>query len=505
MYEIRYYEPNSDEYIDLADDTISVDYSVGRKRFDVLGQVVQPGECLLTLDNSRQQYNPYNDNARISPLPGGIIDIFDGGERMYRFFTTGALPTYTPRNIRRTATLTAQGPLGRLQEFHRRVRGTFPARIRSGAAFERALDLVGWLNYRAAEGYTDLNGGFIARSGLLGNYKQQGDIGALLFAIVQAEGGLVLEADDGHIIFEDRGTRPLKYSGLTPVQASALPHFGPDGDVKIRLAEQSSVRDAILNILVSRKDTYTAQPNQVIYTKSDLAYANVLLPGQASYPNVEVFLQEASRNINDRWQFVNPYMYPELDVDYTFTGNPRNLRFTLLPHGSGLVINVAYNGDSPETLVFLQIRGNPYIVDGRSRLEEIRPESTMIYGDKERLYPIDLVLDPEEVRNHLSYMSYVHDGIALDGMSPELLRYVTVTCQLRNEQQRQLGRRIRVSDIVNVDIPGLNVSRFMFVEWMRHRIRYGEIPTVELFLSDYRQTAPFLIGNSQWGSDRIFF
>ena len=460
---------------DISGDTLSVTWSRGRDYASALQGRSVAGKLTATLINTDGKYSPSNTSSALTGniLPGRSIKLqagsgsfpytfpiaFNGGVRWQ-----GKLDRIKPSPAalgRKTATLTAFGTLGYLNQFETQLASQTDRR--TDQAVGDILDDVGWTE----AGDRDLDTGQTTISRFWISGKKTIDA---LRLVEEAEAGFVKESKSGQVAFENR------YHRLTQAASTTSQATFSDAGGAAHTFEQIAQADplsTIVNHVEATARTFDTASIAVLWTHPETGAASpTLAPGEsktfeAEYPN-----PDAGNNAMEVDTWTTPAATTDFLLNSASDGTGTNLTsditVTQSKTAERMAITLANSATGSDGYVTkLQARGTAVSTKNPCIVRAIDDTSQGIYGERKYVAKTKFIPTTSEAQDWCDYHAAIYG-------SPTNILTMTIPASAQGNIGQALSRDL--SDRITVTATGaakLGVSEDFFVESEKHAVTAG--------------------------------
>ena len=460
---------------DITGDTLSLSWSRGRDYASALQGRSVAGKLTATLINTGGKYSPSNTSSALTGniVPGRSIKLQAGsGSFPYTFPVAfndgvrwqGKLDRIKPAPAsrgRKTATLTAFGTLGFLNQFETQLASQ--TNRRTDQAVGDILDNVGW----DAADDRDLDTGLTTISRFWMSRKKAIDA---LRLVEEAEAGFVKESKSGQIAFENRHHR-ITQTASTTSQATFS-----DADGATHTYNQISQTDplsTIINHVEATARTFDTASVAVLWTHPETGSASpTLAPGEAKVFVAEFPNPDAANSAMEVDVWTTPAATTDVLANSASGGGGTNLTGDLTIAASKTaermeitLTNSATGSDAYVTK--LQARGTAVSTKNPCVVRAIDTTSQGIYGERKYVAKTKFIPTTSEAQDWCDYQ------MAIYGSPIEILA-MTIPASTQGNIGQALTRDL--SDRITVTASNdskLGISADFFVESEKHQVSAG--------------------------------
>ena len=460
---------------DITGDSLSVTWSRGRDYASALQGRSVAGKLTAVLINTGGKYSPSNTSSALTGniLPGRSIQLQAGsGSFPYTFPVAfndgvrwqGKLDRIKPSPAasgRKTATLTAYGTLGYLNQFETQLASQ--TNRRTDQAVGDILDDVGWTS--ADDRDLDTGQTTISRFWMSGKKT----IDALRL-VEEAEAGFILESKSGQVAFENRFHR-LTQTASTTSQATFS-----DADGAAHTFEQIQQADplsTIVNHVEATARTFDTASVGVLWTHPETGSASpTLAPGEAKTFEAEYPNPDAGNSAME----VDAWTTPAATTDYLLNaasdGSGTNLTGDISVAQSKTAERMAITVTNSATgsdgyLTKLQARGTAVSTKNPCIVRAIDTTSQTAYGERKYVAKTKFIPTTSEAQDWCDYHAAIYG-------SPTNILTMTIPASAPGNIGQALTRDL--SDRITVTATGdakLGVNADFFVESEKHVVTAG--------------------------------
>ena len=460
---------------DISGDTLSVTWSRGRDYASALQGRSVAGKLSAVLINTEGKYSPSNTSSALTGniLPGRSIKLQAGsGSFPYTFPVAfndgvrwqGKLDRIKPSPAalgRKTATLTAFGTLGYLNQFETQLASQ--TNRRTDQAVGDILDDVGWTD--ADDRDLDTGKTTISRFWMSGKKT----IDALRL-IEEAEAGFIKESKSGQVAFENR------YHRLTQTASTTSQATFSDADGAAHTFEAIAQADplaTIVNHVEATARTFDTASVGVLWTHPETGAASpTLAPGEARTFEAEFPNPDAANNAME----VDAWTTPAATTDYLLNsasgGGGTNLTgdisVTQTKTGERMAITLTNSATGTAGyLTKLQARGTAVTTKNPCTVRAIDATSQASYGERKYVAKTKFIPTTSEAQDWCDYHAAIY------GSPTNILTMVVPASTSGNIGQalsRDLSDRITVTATNDAK---LGVNADFFVESEKHTVTAG--------------------------------
>ena len=470
--------------IDLTPYVAEATWKHGSRPPNHFGHMADPAVGALTLLNLGGEFKTFDPDPFVDTSPGSPIQVEYDGIRLF----TGKSGTMLNQVLLTgdTAVMPMLGPLGFLARFAEGIFARLDGVQRTDEVFALVLEDAGYDGPTFIDrGRTRLLSSRLNRSNLLGSGRMRTQVLGALRTIVQAEVGRGYDNRLGQVVFENRTHRSTHWASNPAVLR--LDHTNS----VIERASIPSVDDSIVNIISGTGDSYVTLGVQDIDFTIALPFTFDVLPGGRT-----ILLNVDSSGSTE---FIQSWEDLARGTDYTYTLDPDD---PIIARGA-LTLGIYIPNPSPTTQTFklIQVRGEPFGINIRERIDVRRQSSIDAYGPRPLIYPSDLVADLEDIQDHLEWAVALHDGIDGKGRKDlsEVRALQAVVNLLDPDNAPVIG--VDVGSLVGVTEPRLGVVDAPFwVESAEYEVVADPYAfRVTLELSDARASMMWALGRMRFG------
>ena len=465
----------TDSNDDISGDTLSVTWSRGRDYASALQGRSVAGKLSAVLINTDGKYSPSNTSSALTGniLPGRSIKLQAGsGSFPYTFpiaFNDGVrwqgkLDRIKPAPAaagRKTATLTAFGTLGYLNQFETQLASQ--TNRRTDQAVGDILDDVGWTS--ADDRDLDTGKTTISRFWMSGKKT----IDALRL-VEEAEAGFIKESKSGQVAFENR------YHRLTETASTTSQATFTDADGAAHTFEaiaQADPLSTIVNHVEATARTFDTASVAVLWTHPETGSASpTLAPGEAKTFEAEFPNPDAANNAME----VNAWTTPAATTDYLLnsasggggTNLTADITVTQTKTAERMAITLTNSATGSDGyLIKLQARGTAVSTKNPCIVRAIDTTSQGIYGERKYVAKTKFIPTTSEAQDWCDYHAVIY------GSPTNILTMVIPASTSGNIGQalsRDLSDRITVTATNDAK---LGVNADFFVESEKHTVTAG--------------------------------
>ena len=456
---------------DITGDVISVSITFGGIPGFPFGSVYPTARGVITLDNHRGTYNPYNPAEGIDPTPGVPVQWLEASGttlvEQFNGFSLGLQASSQGASGERRATLGVIGPLGWLKDFeqglytlNRSIRTGF----RSDLLLGSGLDDLNWPADRRhfQQGEAVLNALLVQKHSLTNSGGRRVSVAQFCQSVALAELGRIFDDRRGDIVFENRNGRgALLQAAVLPTPFALFP-----GIANFRDLATGEFGQGVVNIIQEGDDPYiSAGEGDVEFAPPIPAEGETwtIPPGGASYRfNVNI-APEDRQGI----AFIQSWkpLVRGTHFRYPIVGNP-----FMRVSGEAMDLFIPNLHDEAHEFTLLKVEGERFRRD-RAVTYLYRNEASIgFYGPKPLTYP-NLTVDVAATRTALQTLLAVHAGVTADGNRAGPPRQVEGVVELGRPELAHF-ERIDISSLVTVRAPevGVNENTLFFVDGYTHEI-----------------------------------
>ena len=459
-----------DAHDDITSDTLSLSWERGRDYASALLGTTIAGKLIAVLDNTSKKYSPSNSSSALSGslLPGRTVRYEAGtGSFTYTFpivFNDTAhfqgkieriVPSPASTDLN-TVTLEAFGSLGYLNQFD--VQLATQTNLRTDEAITSVLTGVGW-----PVGDRTLDTGATTMTRF---WLSSVNVMEALRIVEDTEAGLIREAKDGKIVFENRNHRVTETRSTT---SQATFSDASDTAHPYMSMTQDDPLSTIINHVEASSRTYTTNSVAVLWTHPETGSDSpTIAPGQtkifeAVYPN-----PDAPNNALE----VNAWTTSAATTDYLVNtasgGGGTNLTSSMTVSntklGERMTISITNGSTSDGFITKLQARGTAVVSKNPVIVRAIDTASQAIYGERKYVAKSDFIPSSEEAQGWCDYQ------MSILGSPIDILTMVFSAKVSSNEVAAlslELSDRIT---IVATNQAGLGINADFFIESEKHNI-----------------------------------
>ena len=460
---------------DISGDTLSVTWSRGRDYASALQGRSVAGKLTATLINTGGKYSPSNTSSALTGniLPGRSIKLQAGsGSFDYTFpiaFNDGVrwkgkLDRIKPSPAalgRKTATLTAFGTLGYLNQFETQLASQ--TNRRTDQAVGDILDDVGW----TSAGDRDLDTGKTTISRFWMSGKKTIDA---LRLVEEAEAGFIKESKSGQVAFENRFHR-LTQTASTTSQATFSDADGAAHTFKA-IAQADPLATIVNHVEATARKFNTASVG-VLWTHPETGSDSpTLAPGEsktfeAEYPN-----PDAGNSAME----VDAWTTPAATTDYLLNsasgGGGTNLTSDITVAQTKTAERMAITVTNSATgsdgyLTKLQARGTAVSTKNPCIVRAIDTTSQTAYGERKYVAKTKFIPTTSEAQDWCDYHAAIYG-------SPTNILTMTIPASAPGNIGQVLSRDL--SDRITITATGdanLGINSDFFVESEKHTVTAG--------------------------------
>ena len=481
-------------FYSLAEDLVEATWRVGQRLPNSFGSVLAPMAGTITLRNHHGKYRTFAPTAQgfdISPGPEVVItsDVQGTpGNLVYCFGRSTGVLNSIPLDGNDIATIPFLGELGFLSQWGNNIFARLEGNLSTSAAWDLALTDAGYTGNRTTEdGATILNAIRVNRSALLGSNRRRVGLMDVARVLAQTEIGRIYDTQGGHIVFENRYHRSSFWASGPVARIDS-------NNAHINFAQTGSVLDGIINVVTSQGDSYVSKGlQQITFTPPLVSGTTYTIPPGG---RTLVFTVDTSPDANVA--FVQSWVPIVSGTNYTYDSV---LGVPVFERGATEVsIRFPNPTATDQTATMRYIVGEPFRVDFRERVEARSQASIDIYGERTVQYPADLIVNRDEVIDHLNWAVKVHDGLQQNSKSIDPVRHVDVAANLKDKRNSSLTQ-VKVSDLITITEPKLGLNNAPFwVDEVEYQLRVtGDTHTIKMKLSDARASMMWPVSGMRFG------
>ena len=465
----------TDSNDDISGDTLSLSWSRGRDYASALQGRSVAGKLTATLINTDGKYSPSNTSSALTGniLPGRSIKLQAGsGSFDYSFPVAfndgvrwqGKLDRIKPSPAalgRKTATLTAFGTLGYLNQFETQLASQ--TNRRTDQAVGDILDDVGW----TSAGDRDLDTGKTTISRFWMSGKKTIDA---LRLVEEAEAGFIKESKSGQVAFENRYHR-LTQTASTTSQATFSDADGAAHTFKA-IAQADPLATIVNHVEATARKFNTASVG-VLWTHPEIGSDSpTLAPGEsktfeAEYPN-----PDAGNSAME----VDAWTTPAATTDYLLNsasgGGGTNLTSDITVAQTKTAERMAITVTNSATgsdgyLTKLQARGTAVTTKNPCIVRAIDTTSQTAYGERKYVAKTKFIPTTSEAQDWCDYHAAIYG-------SPTNILTMVIPASTSGNIGQALSRDL--SDRITVTATGdanLGINSDFFVESEKHVVSSG--------------------------------
>ena len=465
----------TDTHDDISGDTLSVTWSRGRDYASALQGKTVSGKLTATLINTEGKYSPSNTSSALTGniLPGRSIKLQAGsGSFPYTFPVAfndgvrwkGKLDKIKPSPAavgRKTATLTAFGTLGYLNQFETQLASQ--TNRRTDQAVGDILDDVGL----TSSDDRDLDTGKTTISRFWMSGKKTIDA---LRLVEEAEAGLIKESKSGQIAFENR------YHRLTQTASTTSQATFSDADGAAQTFSsivQADPLSTIVNHLEATARTFNTASVAVLWTHPETGAASpTLAPGEAKTFEAEFPNPDSANNAME----VDAWTTPAATTDYLLNsasdGTGTNLTSqitvtqTKTAERMAITLTNSATGDSGY-LTKLQARGTAVSTKNPCTVRSIDSTSQSSYGERKYVAKTKFIPTTSEAQDWCDYHASIY-GSPTNILTMNIA--ASTTGNIGNALSRDLSDRITITATNDAK---LGVNADFFIESEKHSVTAG--------------------------------
>ena len=493
---------------DITGDTLSLSWSRGRDYASALQGRSVAGKLSAVLINTAGKYSPSNTSSALTGdiVPGRSIQLQAGsGSFPYTFPVAfndgvrwqGKLDRIKPAPAskgRKTATLTAFGTLGYLNQFETQLASQ--TNRRTDQAVGDILDDVGW----DAADDRDLDTGLTTISRFWMSRKKAIDA---LRLVEEAEAGFVKESKSGQIAFENRHHR-ITQTASTTSQATFS-----DADGATHTFEQISQTDplsTIINHVEATARTFDTASVAVLWTHPETGSASpTLAPGESKVFVAEFPNPDSANNAMEVNAWTTPAATTDVLANSASGGGGTNLTGDLTIAASKtaerMEITLTNSATGSDAFITkLQARGTAVSTKNPCIVRAIDTTSQSSYGERKYVAKTKFIPTTSEAQDWCDYQ------MAIYGSPIEILA-MTIPASAQGNIGQSLTRDL--SDRITVTASNdskLGISADFFIESEKHQVSAGgkEHSTVwQLSPATGGYSQFWVLGVGVFGSDTV--
>jgi len=498
----------TDSNDDITGDTLSLSWSRGRDYASALQGRSVAGKLSAVLINTAGKYSPSNTSSALTGdiVPGRSIQLQAGsGSFPYTFPVAfndgvrwqGKLDRIKPAPAsrgRKTATLTAFGTLGYLNQFETQLASQ--TNRRTDQAVGDILDDVGW----DAADDRDLDTGLTTISRFWMSRKKAIDA---LRLVEEAEAGFVKESKSGQIAFENRHHR-ITQTASTTSQATFS-----DADGATHTFEQISQTDplsTIINHVEATARTFDTASVAVLWTHPETGSASpTLAPGESKVFVAEFPNPDSANNAMEVNAWTTPAATTDVLANSASGGGGTNLTGDLTIAASKtaerMEITLTNSATGSDAFITkLQARGTAVSTKNPCIVRAIDTTSQSSYGERKYVAKTKFIPTTSEAQDWCDYQ------MAIYGSPIEILA-MTIPASAQGNIGQSLTRDL--SDRITVTASNdskLGISADFFIESEKHQVSAGgkEHSTVwQLSPATGGYSQFWVLGVGVFGSDTV--
>jgi len=493
---------------DITGDTLSLSWSRGRDYASALQGRSVAGKLSAVLINTAGKYSPSNTSSALTGdiVPGRSIQLQAGsGSFPYTFPVAfndgvrwqGKLDRIKPAPAsrgRKTATLTAFGTLGYLNQFETQLASQ--TNRRTDQAVGDILDDVGW----DAADDRDLDTGLTTISRFWMSRKKAIDA---LRLVEEAEAGFVKESKSGQIAFENRHHR-ITQTASTTSQATFS-----DADGATHTFEQISQTDplsTIINHVEATARTFDTASVAVLWTHPETGSASpTLAPGESKVFVAEFPNPDSANNAMEVNAWTTPAATTDVLANSAYGGGGTNLTSDLTiaaaKTAERMEITLTNSATGSDAFITkLQARGTAVSTKNPCIVRAIDTTSQSSYGERKYVAKTKFIPTTSEAQDWCDYQ------MAIYGSPIEILA-MTIPASAQGNIGQSLTRDL--SDRITVTASNdskLGISADFFIESEKHQVSAGgkEHSTVwQLSPATGGYSQFWVLGVGVFGSDTV--
>ena len=493
---------------DITGDTLSLSWSRGRDYASALQGRSVAGKLSAVLINTAGKYSPSNTSSALTGdiVPGRSIQLQAGsGSFPYTFPVAfndgvrwqGKLDRIKPAPAsrgRKTATLTAFGTLGYLNQFETQLASQ--TNRRTDQAVGDILDDVGW----DAADDRDLDTGLTTISRFWMSRKKAIDA---LRLVEEAEAGFVKESKSGQIAFENRHHR-ITQTASTTSQATFS-----DADGATHTFEQISQTDplsTIINHVEATARTFDTASVAVLWTHPETGSASpTLAPGESKVFVAEFPNPDSANNAMEVNAWTTPAATTDVLANSASGGGGTNLTgdLTIAAAKTAERMEITLTNSATGSDAFitkLQARGTAVSTKNPCIVRAIDTTSQSSYGERKYVAKTKFIPTTSEAQDWCDYQ------MAIYGSPIEILA-MTIPASAQGNIGQSLTRDL--SDRITVTASNdskLGISADFFIESEKHQVSAGgkEHSTVwQLSPATGGYSQFWVLGVGVFGSDTV--
>ena len=485
----------TDSNDDISGDTLALSWERGRDYASQLQGRSKAGKLTATLINTGGKYSPSNTSSALTGniLPGRTVQLQAGsGSFPYTFpiaFNDGVrwqgkLDRIRPSPAsqgRKTATLTAFGTLGYLNQFE--VQLASQTNRRTDQAVGDILDDVGWTE--ADDRDLDTGQTTISRFWISGKKT----IDALRL-VEEAEAGFLLESKSGQVGFQNRHHRIVTTASTTS-QATFSDASGA-AHTFVQVAQDDPL-GTIINHVEATARTFDTASLAVLWTHPETGSASpTLAPGESKTFEAEFPNPDAGNNAME----VNAWTTPAATTDYLLNsasgGGGTNLTSDITVAQTKTAERMAITLTNSATgssgyLTKLQARGTAVSTKNPCIVRSIDTTSQGIYGERKYVAKTKFIPTTSEAQDWCDYQVSIF-------ASPTNILTVTIPASRSGNIGHALSRDL--SDRITITATNdakLGISEDFLIESEKHQVSAGGLEHATVW-----QLSPAFGGYSQF-------
>ena len=460
-------------YDDISSDVLSVTFKRGRNYASQLTGNSTAGVLTATLNNTSGKYSPSNASSVLTGklTPGRRVQLsINSGSFPYTFpFIFSEAPMWTGRlsaimptpasTALHTATLTAEGVLGYLNDFVPITE--MQTSIRTDQAVGEVLDALDW-----PSADRDLATG---QTTMVRWWTDSAKTIDALLTVEETENGFVKETADGSVGFESRHTRlasPYDTSNATFSDAS-------DATNTYTTLQQLDPLSTVINTFRAKARKYTEGSVATLWTSPETGSDSPsLVTGEsktfiASYPN---------SNSDNNAIGVGTWTTPVASTDYVAntasdgsgTNKTSDITVTQTKVANEMIMTFANGSTDTVYLTTLQARGTSLSESNNVTVSATDTSSITKYGERKFVAKSGFFPSSSEAQSWANYQLQMH-GTPVDILTMSFSANVS-SANMTQALEREISDRITV--VANTNAV-LGISADFFIEAIAHNITQG--------------------------------